>query len=253
MARESRNPWASIGQYAYWTIIVRTCIIDEYIKKYVNDNHKTVINIGAGLDTRPYRMSLTPDLHWIEIDFPSIIELKNEKLAKENPKCKLTRIALDLADREMRQKVFSQLNEQSGDTLLITEGLVPYLDEAANRALAEDLRAQPNFKSWISEYYPPKMYPRYQAPGFQKLLGDSPFKFFPADWFTMFRESGWTKREMEYLYDKGMELGRPFPIPLWARLIRFFVGEERFAKHTRLSAYLVYERSDQAHNGINNR
>jgi O-methyltransferase involved in polyketide biosynthesis len=33
----------------------------------------TVLNPGAGLDTRPYRLKLPSQLNWIEIDFPKII------------------------------------------------------------------------------------------------------------------------------------------------------------------------------------
>ena len=34
----------------------------------------TVLNLGAGLDTRPHRMALPQELLWIEADFPSMLE-----------------------------------------------------------------------------------------------------------------------------------------------------------------------------------
>ena len=45
--------------------------------------------------------SLPPSLHWIEIDFPDVIELKEVRLADEKPNCKLDRIKLDLLERLM--------------------------------------------------------------------------------------------------------------------------------------------------------
>ncbi len=36
----------------------------------------TVVNLGAGLDTRPYRMELPASLVWVEVDYPAVIELK---------------------------------------------------------------------------------------------------------------------------------------------------------------------------------
>lgn len=76
-------------KYAYWSVTIRTPLIDEYIQKYTTEGYKAVINLGAGLDTRPYRLSLPPETHWIEVDFPENIALKKAKLKDEKPKCKL--------------------------------------------------------------------------------------------------------------------------------------------------------------------
>jgi len=37
-----------------WAIVIRTCIIDDYIRLAVAQGIDTVLNLGAGLDTRPY-------------------------------------------------------------------------------------------------------------------------------------------------------------------------------------------------------
>ncbi len=70
----------SVGTYAYWSVTIRTRLIDEYILKYIGQGYKTLINLGAGIDTRPYRLSLPDDVHWIEIDFPNVVEYKIETL-----------------------------------------------------------------------------------------------------------------------------------------------------------------------------
>ena len=38
------------------------------------------MNLGAGLDARPYRMELPETLRWIEVDYPQVIDWKAEKL-----------------------------------------------------------------------------------------------------------------------------------------------------------------------------
>src|SRR5262249_52296461 len=53
-----------------WSVVVRTCIIDDFIRAAIADGCDAVLNLGAGLDTRPYRMDLPPSLRWIEVDFP---------------------------------------------------------------------------------------------------------------------------------------------------------------------------------------
>ncbi|MES1195491.1 MAG: class I SAM-dependent methyltransferase, partial [Steroidobacter sp.] len=63
-----------------WVMVLRTLAIDRLITHAINTDADMVVNLGAGLDTRPYRLELPTTLHWIEIDFPNIIELKNERL-----------------------------------------------------------------------------------------------------------------------------------------------------------------------------
>ena len=51
-------------RYSYWTLVIRTHLIDGLIRKYVGEGFTTVINLGAGLDMRPYRMNLPPSVKW---------------------------------------------------------------------------------------------------------------------------------------------------------------------------------------------
>ena len=57
-----------------------------------------VINLAAGLDSRPYRIQLHTSLRWIEIDLPAMLNYKQEVLADERPLCALERVPLDLKD-----------------------------------------------------------------------------------------------------------------------------------------------------------
>src|SRR5690349_14722132 len=113
-------PW---GISNAWSIIVRTCIFDEIIMKTV-ENHgvDTILNLAAGFDTRPYRLSLPSSLRWIEVDLPEILAEKEKKLANERPGCCLTRVPLDLADVDARRAFFSRLAQEAGRALVVTEG-----------------------------------------------------------------------------------------------------------------------------------
>jgi O-methyltransferase involved in polyketide biosynthesis len=63
-----------------WSMIIRTSAVDRLIHDALSAGVDTVLNLGAGLDTRPYRMKLAQALRWAEVDFPRIVELKNVKL-----------------------------------------------------------------------------------------------------------------------------------------------------------------------------
>src|SRR5512133_746902 len=41
-----------------WTVVIRTKIIDEFIQVAIAEGVDTILSLGAGLDTRPYRLEL---------------------------------------------------------------------------------------------------------------------------------------------------------------------------------------------------
>src|SRR5438270_9577471 len=52
-----------------WAFVTRTCVYDEIILRLIEQEQiDTVINLGAGFDVRPYRLSLPASLRWIEAD-----------------------------------------------------------------------------------------------------------------------------------------------------------------------------------------
>lgn len=67
IARETRNRLISAG------VVVRTAVFDELILQTVKRNGAAcVLKLGAGLDTRPYRLDLPGDLRWVEADLPDL-------------------------------------------------------------------------------------------------------------------------------------------------------------------------------------
>lgn len=99
----ARHPHRAVGS---WAVAIRTVIIDDYIKTSVAMGVDTVLNLGAGLDTRPYRLSLPETLRWIEADYAPMMEFKESQLANESPRCKLERCKLDLSDVQARRGFF---------------------------------------------------------------------------------------------------------------------------------------------------
>src|SRR6267378_1435202 len=52
-----------------WMIPVRAKVYDELILNVIAEGKiDTVLNLAAGLDTRPYRLALPATLRWIEAD-----------------------------------------------------------------------------------------------------------------------------------------------------------------------------------------
>ena len=127
---------------------VRTCTLDELCLKLVAGGVDTVVNLAAGLDTRPYRLKLPPTLRWVEADLPGIIQYKTEKLALEKPVCRLERHIVDLSDDSMRRTFLDAMNADAKKTLVITEGLLGYLSPENVSALACELFSQSTVEWW---------------------------------------------------------------------------------------------------------
>jgi methyltransferase (TIGR00027 family) len=201
-----------------WVMVVRTSAIDRLILNAIGQGVDTVINIGAGLDTRPYRMELPRELRWIEVDFARIIDNKNKVLNVQRPVCRLERIALDLTDRTNVQSLLKNISQESKKILVITEGVIPYLTVDQTVHLAEDLATPPNVAFWIQDYYE-KGGPEFLTKFWNKKFKRAPLQFKVPDWFSFFRTHGWQEKESIRMGDEARRIHRqpPFIFP-WSLL-----------------------------------
>ena len=125
-----------------WSFVTRTYLIDQFVTEQVLGGVDMVVNLAAGLDARPYRMSLPTDLQWIEVDLPELLDYKEEILRDDKPVCALERIRLDLSNVDARRALFQQLSGRAKKALILTEGLLIYLSPEEVASLAADLPAQ---------------------------------------------------------------------------------------------------------------
>ena len=206
-----------------WSVTMRTLVIDTFLREAWQSGVRLFVNLGAGLDTRPYRLDLPKDARWVEADYPEVIAYKERCLAGETPRCQLERIAADLANTSERRALLARLAQAGSRMLVLTEGVVPYLDLEQAGALAEDLRAAPGIAGWIVDYLSPESH-KYRERRVGRELANAPFKFRPEDWFGFFAARGWRAQTVRYLADEGQRVGRRPPLPLAARLIMKVLG-----------------------------
>ncbi len=223
-----------------WMMAVRTVAIDRLVFEAIAAGVDTVVNIGAGLDTRPYRLDLPQDLHWIEIDFPHIIDLKNTNLSRQTPRCQMSRFGLDVSDRSAAGRLYSEIGSQTKKALVITEGVVYYLSVEEAGFLAQDLRKISSFRFWIQDYRKTNKNMRSPAK-LKKKLKNAPFRFNHPDPLGFFSEFGWQVRSNILAVDEADRLGRPFPMPFpWKHLARF-IPEHRQEQARQAMGYVLFE------------
>jgi methyltransferase (TIGR00027 family) len=228
-----------------WSVVIRTCIIDEFIRTAVAEGADTILNLGAGMDTRPYRMELPATLRWVEVDFPHIIELKETTLAGETPRCRLERVKLDLSARDERERVLSEIAATSQSVLVLTEGVIPYLEPDKVAALARALRSHAPFRQWITDYFSPESYRYRRRMGINRIMKSAPFRFEPEDFFGFFRDLGWKSRSIRYIPEEADRLNRPIPLPWFLRLrlklVRLILPTARLQAMKRFIGYVLLE------------
>jgi O-methyltransferase involved in polyketide biosynthesis len=112
-----------------------------------------VLSVGCGLDSRPWRLDLPASLHWIEVDFPAMLDYKAAVMAGEPPKCRLTRLAAGLNDAGQWREIFAAV--AGAPSLMITGGLLSYLPAATIEALAAEPAALSGIRCWMAGLTPP--------------------------------------------------------------------------------------------------
>ncbi len=233
-----------------WSMSLRTWIIDRYIAEAIAGGTDMVVNLGAGLDTRPYRLDLPSDFAWVEVDFPNVIDYKTQALTDHQPVCRLDRIACNLADDTAREALLSELNGRASRILVLTEGVVPYLSNDGVSALARNLAAQPHIVHWVTDYFSP-LFNTVSSRGKIKarLAKNAPFVFDPGpeplDWPRFFADTGWEVGEMRYIGEEGKTIGRDLPANWFVRLMMRFASEDRLRPYRRMNGYALMRKGRQ--------
>jgi methyltransferase (TIGR00027 family) len=227
-----------------WSVVARTCAIDRLVDEALQAGVDTVLNLGAGLDTRPYRMKLPPQLNWIEVDLPVIVEAKHSKLIGYESACSIERVGMDLLDPFARGQLLSRCAATSKKILVITEGVISYFsnDEVAN--LAADLHAASPISFWIQDF--DNAGQRSLPRGWAKKLKAAPFRFQPDDWFTFFKNTSWETYHAVTLAEESKRINRPYPLDFPFGLIMRALPKEMSQRILSLSGAVMMRKSEVA-------
>ena len=116
---------AAGGENAY--IPVRVRWFDDLVVTTAPEVRQVVV-LGAGLDTRPYRLDLPAGLDWYELDRPDVFAAKQEVLADRGPRCRRHIVVGELGG-DWRSPLLDAGFDRTAPTLWLAEGLFFYLTE----------------------------------------------------------------------------------------------------------------------------
>ncbi len=210
----------TFGDDNAWSFIARTYLFDRFVTRLVKHGADLVVNLAAGLDTRPYRMELPASLRWVEVDLPDILDYKEEILGDAKPVCALERVRLDLTNEDGRRGLFADLGRRAKHVVVISEGLVIYLMPDAVGALARDLAGPPSFQHWALDMASPGLIEMMkQSVGSAVNAAGAPFLFAPTEGPPFFSAHGWQPLEVRSLIKAAAKIGRlPLAMRMFAML-----------------------------------
>ena len=116
-------------RFRYYDDVIKECLQ----KKEVD----VIINMGAGMDCRPYYIEGIDKLHYYEIDHPTVIEKKKEKIKKvlgELPGF-VTYVGVDFDNQSIEEALQQAGYSLNSKTLFIWESVSAYLTKEANDAV----------------------------------------------------------------------------------------------------------------------
>ncbi len=199
----------------FWFFSIRTYVFDQLILQTVFQHGvDAVLNLGAGLDIRPYRLRLPETLRWYEVDLPPMVAHMEREMDRYAPNCQLERRACDLTDTESRQALFSEVGRMARKVLIVAEGVVSYFDEAQIDSLALDLGRRPNFCYWIQDHYSRNVIQELQKKWQGRMCENARLRFDHRNRRAFFLERGWKVSKNFSAMDEAKRLGR------WNRPIR---------------------------------
>src|ERR671917_230893 len=117
------------GVRAIEFITVREQYIDDFLKACLSEELDQVVILGAGFDTRAYRIAGIEQTRVFEVDHPATQEVKLQRLKKVTDPLPdhVTFIPVDFNTHTLAERLLASSYDEQGKTLFIWQGVTMYL------------------------------------------------------------------------------------------------------------------------------
>jgi methyltransferase (TIGR00027 family) len=125
----------AVAKGIYGVQVCRTRCIDDAVRAALSQGIQQLVILGAGFDTRPYRLPGIENVKVFEVDLPAVQDDKKKKLRKYlgGLPDQVTFIPIDF-DVQVLKDVFSGTDfDHSQRAIFIWEGVTQYISEEAVR------------------------------------------------------------------------------------------------------------------------
>lgn len=121
--KRARGVWGSV--------LCRKRYIDDKLQEAITAGIQSMVNLGAGLDTRAYRSSILGEIPVFEVDLPENIAFKREKVREMFGKipANVTLVPVDFDNQDLEGYLTAQGFQTGTKSLFIWEAVTQYLSE----------------------------------------------------------------------------------------------------------------------------
>jgi len=116
-------------------LICRARFIDDVVKMAVSQGVGQLVILGAGFDTRPYRLAGLERVKVVEVDLPSVQDEKRKNLQKHFGRLseKVTFVPIDFDTQSLEGVLTDTAFDPSKPVVFVWEGVTQYIPEVAVR------------------------------------------------------------------------------------------------------------------------
>jgi methyltransferase (TIGR00027 family) len=129
VARIIDSRWPGVAS----SVVARTRLIDDVITASLGDHVEQLVILGAGFDSRAYRLPGLRQTTVFEVDHPDTQAIKRRALehARSGPSEHVRFVALDFNRSDLASVMAAAGYRESARTFILWEGVTNYLTEAA--------------------------------------------------------------------------------------------------------------------------
>lgn len=201
--------------------VVRHRILDDLLRtRLIAEPHLRVVVLGAGFDSRAYRLA---GGSWIEVDEPQILAFKEPRLPAASCPNRLERIAVDFATESLAEKLAPfAAQDRERPAIAVIEGVLMYLSESEVEKLlaalaglfpALEIACDVATKEFFARYAR-RLHARIRDLGTSFALADRPLE-------ELFAAAGFMERERISIPGRAAAMGAlPAPERLAVHLLR---------------------------------
>jgi O-methyltransferase involved in polyketide biosynthesis len=115
-----------------WQIAVRAKMLDDMARRFLTAHpDAVVVDLGAGLDTRMYRLAPPPTVDWYDVDYPEVIHLRASLFPEQ---AQAHTIGASVTDPHWLDQI-----PADRPTMIVADGLMAWLSEGQTRSLLNRL------------------------------------------------------------------------------------------------------------------
>ena len=114
-------------------VVCRTRYIDDVLNNAIKEGFGTVVNLGAGMDTRAFRIPGIENIQCFDLDFPELQKVKRSYIDKtigELPS-NVSLVPIDFNNQDLGEELKKAGYALSSKTFFIWEGVTQYISKEA--------------------------------------------------------------------------------------------------------------------------